>query len=299
MATKRTSGNVEARLDGLMGRARLPEDLVRDSMQELEQSLAAELSEKRTRESAAAALRKTIYAPIIASAQDDHEAVRAVRDFRQLAPKKSRVKPPMLVSIDPEIFTGPLGARLVPPFPYTWQWSGIEGDARGGAQATGTNGIIGLWTDADRSDSGSASVRGALGIYFYPPTQGGVLQFWSTPAIAWWWSDYAVLDTAHTDAFMGLYVGSYDLNGAFSGAVVDQRQSLWNDTSHFTQTDDHGTNSATTLSTRLWVDNAHQYILWLWCGTAASGPGNGGLFSGGGAWSSLSVTIPSLSWSYE
>jgi len=31
MATKRTSGNVEARLDGLMGRARLPEDLVRDS----------------------------------------------------------------------------------------------------------------------------------------------------------------------------------------------------------------------------------------------------------------------------
>ena len=299
MATKRSNDTVDARLNGLMGRAPLPEDLVRASMQELERSLVAELAERGARESEASALRKTIYAPIIATAQSDAEAVRAARDFRHLGPKKTRVNPPMLVSIDPEIFTGPLGASLVPPFPYAWQWSGIQGDARGGADAIGAKGTIGLWTDADRSDSGSASVRGALGIYFYPPTQAGVLQFWSTPAISWWWSDYAVLDTAHTDAFMGLYVGSYDLNGAFAGAVVDQRHSLWDDTSHFTQTDDHGTNSATTVSTQLWVDNAHQYILWLWCGTAASGPGNGGLFSGGGASSSLSVTIPALCWSYE
>ena len=157
MATKRSNDTVDARLNGLMGRAPLPEDLVRASMQELERSLVAELAERGARESEASALRKTIYAPIIATAQSDAEAVRAARDFRHLGPKKTRVKPPMLVSIDPEIFTGPLGARLVPPFPYAWQWSGIQGDARGGADAIGAKGTIGLWTDADRSDSGSAT----------------------------------------------------------------------------------------------------------------------------------------------
>jgi len=151
-----------------------------------------------------------------------------------------------------------------------------------------------IW-NAGNDASGSA--RAAVGIYFRPTTANGILRLTSNPAFNFSWWTYCVLASAHSDAFIGLYVGRYTLSGGFDGAPVNQQISLWNDDSWWAGAGSHsGSNSAFPLFAQFNVDRSHYYALWVWCGGRASGAGWGSAFWGSGAGSNLSVTVPSIFW---
>src|SRR5262245_28137063 len=110
------------------------------------------------------------------------------------------------------------------------------------------------------------------------------------------WSTYCVLASAHSDAFIGLYVGRYNVSGGFDGAPVSQIIRLWNDDSWWYGAGSHsGSNSGFPLIAQFNVDWSHFYALWVWCGGRATGEGFG-TFSGSGAGSQLSVAVPSMTW---
>jgi hypothetical protein len=94
-----------------------------------------------------------------------------------------------------------------------------------------------------------------------------------------------------------LYVGSYDLTGAPTGAVVDQQVTLWTDDSWFRGAGGHqGSNPGFGLyAPPIPVDQDHQYIIWVWCGGDISADG-WGLLSGAGADDDFQVHVPYIGW---
>jgi hypothetical protein len=153
---------------------------------------------------------------------------------------------------------------------------------------------INIWTDFN---NGSAvSGRAAVGTYFYPPTSDSTLQIWSAPAISDDWGDWCSFDSASADGWIGLYVGSYDLAGGFTGAVIDQQITLWSDSSWWSGVgEQEGSNSGYGLYGSTHVDQDHQYLIWVWCGGDISAAG-WGTFSGSGAGDDLNVAVPSITW---
>jgi hypothetical protein len=191
------------------------------------------------------------------------------------------------------IFLGSLGARVPPPYDYEWTYRDPDpGDV--GVGANGTTGELGFNIDSFGQDDYNSSGGTAVGIYFRPVTETGRLAIWSDPSFFESWYDYAYFSSSHSDGFIGLYVGSYDDNGQFTGAVVNQQQTLWNDDSHLGSSGNHeDTNSGYSLSANCWVDSGHQYIIWVWAGGRAAADQ---VFGGASAGSALTVTVPSITW---
>lgn len=277
---------------------------VRRSMAGLEKGLTAEFKERARARAQLAKLAKQYQAPLLESLSRDQRAIDAVKGMRALHKaargRKLRVAPlrPPKGVFNPGFNPGMLGATVGPPYDYQWTWSAVSGKSVGNAETADSSSgdlSIRLWTDDN--DSSAVSGRVAVGIYFYPPAANGNLQIWSSPAFAYEWWTYCGLASAHADGWIGLYVGSYDLTGAPTGAVVDQQVTLWSDDSWFTGAGDHqGSNSGFGLyAPPVPVDQDHQYIIWVWCGGDVSAAG-WGLFSGSGAGDSLQVHAPYITW---
>jgi hypothetical protein len=209
---------------------------------------------------------------------------------------KQRVARPPLVREQARIFTGSIGATVVPPYNYQWTWSAQNGGARNFVSAGRQNGQIAVDNDTNMNNGSSASCRAAVGIYFRPVVTNGILRVSANPAFTFDWFTLCTLASAHSDAFIGLYIGRYTLAGGFDGAPVDQRISLWDDDSWwFGAGINTGSNSGFPLFAQLNVDNAHWYAIWIWAGANASAAG-WGTFSGSGAGADLQTTVPSISW---
>jgi hypothetical protein len=197
------------------------------------------------------------------------------------------------------LFTGSIGATLAPPYNWSWTWeAGNGGPAANTASADSDNGTwsVSDWTSF--SDSSNASARAAVGVFFRPPTENGILQVWSGPALNYDWGDWCVLDGAGSDGWLGLYIGEYAVEGGgFVSAPVDQQISLWSDNSWWAGVgEQEGSSSGYPLFAELEVDNDHFYEIWVWGGTDVYAAGWGNPFWGSGAGGDLSATVPSITW---
>jgi hypothetical protein len=196
------------------------------------------------------------------------------------------------------IFSGSIGATVTPPYDYQWTWSAVSGNPDENSETADHNSgdmSINIW--ADFNNSSAVSGRAAVGIYFYPPADNGTLQIWSSPSFNYDWGDWCAFDSASADGWIGFYVGSYDLTGAPTGAVVDQQVTLWSDSSWWSGVGEQsGSNSGWGLNpSPIQVDQDHQYIIWIWCGGDVSAAG-WGTFSGSGAGDDLNLAVPSITW---
>jgi hypothetical protein len=196
------------------------------------------------------------------------------------------------------LFPRAIGATLTPPYNWSWTWeAGNGGPEINTASADSANGTwsVSNWTSFDNSSN--ASSRAAVGIFFRPPTENGILQVWSSPALNYDWGDWCVFDGAGSDGWLGLYVGEYAVDGGgFVSAPVDQQINLWSDNSWWSGVgSQQGSNSGYPLSAQLQVDSDHFYEIWVWGGTDVYGAG-WGTFSGSGAGGDLSARIPSITW---
>jgi hypothetical protein len=207
-----------------------------------------------------------------------------------------KLERPKFLKENQRIFTGSIAATVVPPFSYQWTWNaGSGGPDHLDVSANRATGRMDFYAHTNPDHSSSGSVRTALGIYFRPVTSNGILRVSANPSINYRWWDYCAFASAHTDGFIGLYIGRYNLSGGFDAAPVNQQRSIWNDSSWWSGGGGSGSNSGFGLSAQLNVDNSHWYALWVWCGGNVSAEG-WHTFSGSGAGASMSVAIPSITW---
>lgn len=296
MATRNQN---EFLLDSLYGQNAVSNQLMQRSMKDLEKELNRQFKEQAKDEMSYNAQMQKIHRPfheLVSKNSDADQVVKRIKEFDRNDYKRKIVipRPPLE---NQRIFTGSIGATVIRPYNYDWRWNAISGGSFASVTASRVAGNMSFsLTSGGTDNSYNSSGRSAVGIFFRPPTENGILDIWSNPSFNYHWWTHCAFATGHSDAFIGLYVGRYNLSGGFDGAPVNQRISLWNDTSWWSGAGSHtGSNSGFGLRARLGVDRSHYYAIWVWCGGTASGAGSGFLYAGYGG-STLSVTVPSIGW---
>lgn len=286
----------------LFGGRFISPEVAQKSMAPLEERLASRFKEQTRLRAQLAEQTKKTHGPLLDLLAKDKRAAEGASGLKglQAHAQKNKPKRPQHQGHKPKlgIYAGSIGATVGPPYDYRWTWSAVSGNPDENSENADNNSgdmSINIWTDFNNGSS--ISGRAAVGTYFYPPASNGSLQIWSWPAISDDWGDWCDFDSAHADGWIGLYVGSYDLTGAFTGAVVDQQINLWSDSSWWSGVgEQEGSNSGYGLyAPPIQVDQDHQYIIWVWCGGDVSASG-WGTFSGSGAGDSLSVAVPWITW---
>ena len=264
-------------------------DLERELEQQFRERLAAQRELRRALSSAQAAF--------IDAVGKDRRFAQSVRSLKALdaRTRARRLGRPPLTKETPRSSLGSILVTRVPPLDYQWTWGTQSGGGTATRSANAGTGQMSVYSTNAGNDA-SASTRAALGIFFRPTVSNGILRLSSNPSFNYRWWTYCSLASAHSDGYLGLYVGRYTVAGGFDGAPVNQTIWRWYDDSWWSGAGSHsGSSSGYPLFAQFNVDNAHWYALWVWCGTSASGAG-WGIFSGSGAGASLNVAVPSMTW---
>lgn len=303
MKTKINAGKDKSPLESLFGAKIVPPKLALIGMKELEGMLAQNFLKKTKVRAEIGRFERVLRDAIVETVRESaihrqkarmlHAAVNGMKGIdARLASSKLPI--PRALVTAPRLHLGSIGGTQVPPYNYQWSWSAQHGGAAisEGANRTAGQMSFDLWNN---SNDASASAAVAVGNYFRPPTDNGILMLWANPAFNYNWWTVCDAASAHSDAFIGFYVGRYNLSGGFDGAVIDQQISLWNDDSWASGGSDSGSNSGYPLFAQFEVDRSHWYAIWVWCGGNVSAQGWGGC-TGSGAGAVLSVVVPSISW---
>jgi hypothetical protein len=296
MATNRKSESFP--LQSLYGMEPPTADEIRRGMSSAEEKVRAQFDQHARRQGeqaeSSAALRDEVLRER-GSGAEPSAAVRRMKEAYQAV--AGRTLPPPSARPDAQrIFTACVGATVVPPYNWPWTWDATSGSPTVSATADEKAGTISLSTWTDLNNSSSASAAGAVGIFFRPFTTNGILRLSSNPALNFDWGDWCAFDGAHSDGWIGLFIGEFDLSGTEVSVPIDQQITLWSDDSWWQGVGfQQGSNSGFPLSAQLNVDSNHFYEIWVWCGVDVSAAG-WGTFSGSGAGADLSVSIPSITW---
>jgi hypothetical protein len=222
-------------------------------------------------------------------AKEDPTLAAAVKDGRTLSATHAKRHPhkPERTKIHARARLGSVSVTFVPPF-WPWQWDSTTGSATAGVAADGNAGTMSF--DAYTGDNGkTASTAVALGYYFQPLADNGIMDVFANPALNYDMETWTVLDGAHAGGFIGLYVGQYTLAGEFVQAVVDQQIGLQN-----VSGGNQGSTSGYPLFASIPVDSDHFYEVWVWAGGDAEADG-WSLFWGSAALSTANLVVPSIS----
>lgn len=267
-----------------------PEKLIRESRGRLNAMFKRRFEERMAERKKQRSLMGAEMSLLRGLAKDDRSVAKAVKRSREeaIAAAKRKLPIPKRMKVDERIHLGSLAVTLVPPF-WPWSWSATSGpDATGSVSVNGNAGTMGF--TAYTGDNGkTASTAVALGYYFRPIADNGIMFVMSNPAVSYYMNTWTVFDSAHAGGFIGLYVGQYTLQGQFLGAVVDQQINLSN-----VSGGNQGSNSGYPLFAWTPVDSAHFYEVWVWAGADAEADG-WSLFWGSAALSYGNVTVPSIS----
>lgn len=216
------------------------------------------------------------------------EAVKGAR-ARSIARAKKPLHKPARKKFEARTHLGSIDITFVPPFFWPWQWSAQTGSATADVSADANSGAMSFdaWTGQDGK---TASCAVAVGSFFQPIADVGIMDISAIPSFNYVWDSENVFDSSHSGAFIGLYVGQYTLGGDFVQAVVDQQISLWNSGGG----SDEGSNSGYPLFASTPVDSDHFYEIWVWSGGDAEADG-WSVFWGSAALSAANLVVPSIS----
>jgi hypothetical protein len=287
-------------VSALYGMAAPSQEQARDGLAGLQSRFEQRAAAQAARLTGAAAQTRALHEVLDVTKASGDQLASVVRGLRQEQEHGARRKtnPPKTRRARSRLYTGSIGATLTPPYNWSWTWhAGNGGPDINSASADNQHGTWNVSDWASFNDSSSASARGAVGIFFRPPTETGILRVWANPGLNYDWGDWCNLDGAGSDGWVGLYIGEYDADGGgFAGAPVDQEINLWSDSSWWSGVgSQQGSNSGYPLSAQLYVDSDHFYEIWVWGGTDVYAAGWGGLF-GSGAGGDLSASVPSITW---
>lgn len=221
----------------------------------------------------------------IAARDDIGELIKESSPQHRRRPVKKLPRPNVPPAGINEVFL--TGARVTPPFDYEGTLPGAPGETDGSKGEMSFT-LESLGNDYDETACCS------IGIHLTPPVDGQ-LTVLSNPYLHYHWSDHAYFAAAHSDAFIGFWIGEYDSNGVFMSALFDQRLKLWDDNSHVSDSGDHEEDIPHfPIFGFCPVSGGHQYVIAVSIGGSASAHQN--FFAGAGAISALIAVVPSITW---
>jgi hypothetical protein len=294
---RRTTRREPPSLEFLQGGKSAPARIVAAGMRDLERELERQHREREaTRKQFDRAQRGT-QAAIGEMLSKDRRVAASIKQLKALdtrARGQKAERPPLAKEEQRTALRSILVTRTK-PFDYQWAWGAQSGGGTASPAASAAGGTMSIYA-SNAGNNASASARAALGIYFRPTVANGILRLTSTPAFNYFWWTICSFASAHSDGFIGLYVGKYTLAGGFDSAPVNQTLWQWSDDSWWSGA---GTNSGSTSGYPLFaqfnVDSAHYYAMWVWIGGSASGAG-WSWWGGSGAGSRINLTLPSITW---
>ncbi|MDJ0823846.1 MAG: hypothetical protein QNJ09_18825 [Paracoccaceae bacterium] len=230
-------------------------------------------------------------AELFAKRKDAAAKLQAARESVKLP--RLEVKPAL-----PRVFTGSIGGVETPAYDYDWTWSSTNGSVSlADVTARRSSGAMGVdLYCSGRGGSGTVDVAAAVGFYFRPSTENGILRIHTAPGFVMDLDTYSALGTSRASAWIGLYVGEYEVGGnGFTSAPVNTKTTLGSLDTWWSGGSRDRSTSGYAMNAQFDVDNAHWYAIWVWCGGKAHAGGDG-IFSNTGAFTDLDVTVPSMTW---
>jgi len=288
----------EISVGSLFGNQIVPEGMILSGMKDYEKEMIQVFESRQRQQEEADIYNKLLREALLSGSGDKGKYAEAARAMKELyaSHHKNTLKPLPIRKEKQRIFTGSIGATVVPPYNYQWQWDASSGTLfKLDLYAQSADGAMFYDAICDYENSSSCSVGAGVGIYFRPMTSNGILQVFSNPSVGFVWGDYCYCDSANTNGFIGIYIGSYNLDGGFAGTLVDQQISLWNDSSWWRGANNTGSNLGFPLFSQCSVDSDHFYAIWVRCGGYNSAAG-WSFFGGSGSNSSMFVGVPSITW---
>jgi hypothetical protein len=285
----------------------VPEEVALHGMTDLEKELTKQFHDKQKSRDETARLLKKIQSPLVNLISSDKNAASGMKEMREMLARRKMEKlmPTKVAKAKEERRIGLSQCEaydnVVPPFNYQWTWKGVGGPGNpgDGVNANKESAIMDFYlvTDDYNDLRSYAAAAAAVGIYFRPSFQEGTFQFWSTPSVRYGWADNAFFGSCHSEGWIGLYAGRYNLDGSFDGAPVYIKNSLWFNSIDWGWSYNHDENTLNNpiYSPQFNVDRDHWYAIWVWCGGSVDGDGVGPI-SFSTANGLLDVNVPSISW---
>lgn len=219
----------------------------------------------------------------------------AARELRQVAEPIQQLRAPTYEDgrAVERVRTGSIDIFRVAPFDYAWTGRATDGDCAVEVNAEKDGTLLSY--ESTGAWGGSGSGTAAVGVYF-KPTLGdlGLLAIAATPLYSYQWRCATAFGSCSSDAWIGLYVGEYELDGKGVAQPVLYRNSLWSHSdSPFGLEGDSGGGVAGLSFPPILVDSKHFYVIWVWAGGDAY---SNGVTSYGG--SSVSIIVPWIGLQY-
>lgn len=156
----------EITADFLVGKTIAPAAVVNRGMKTIERQLQKEFREEVKAETELNKRMSKIQSRLLTGLEKDLAVRREIQNLKQMHVREGKRKltlPPLVREVE-TIFTGSIGASIVPPYNYQWTWNATSGSPTVEVAANRNTGTtnFGLWTNP--SNSSSAHARSAVGI---------------------------------------------------------------------------------------------------------------------------------------
>ena len=162
--------------------------------------------------------------------------------------------------------------------------------------ANRNTGVLDMYTYLPGRRAGSIDLRTAVGFYFRPVTESGLLRIDTAPAYSMDINTYSAFGSSSTSAWLGMFIGEYTVSsGTYVGAKVSTKNTLGSLSTWWSGSSSASSSSGYSMSSTISVDNSHWYAIWVWGGIKGSVAEEGWL-SNTGVISSLDMTVPSFIW---
>ena len=277
-----------------------PKKMVEASRRKLTSIFEQEFRKSTERRKSMQKIQKGLYSPFLEPLKQNKSHQDLVKQMarQNVARTREKLKPPVSAPAESRVFVHSIGLTKTAPYDWPWTWSATNGSPDAPSVNADQNaGNLSFLVDSG-DGGGSAAAATAVGFYFRPAIENvGIMQVTSNPSLQWSWWTYNVFDSSHSDGWIGIYVGSYDLNGT-QYTHVDQRVTLWSeDHSFLASPDGSGSNSGLPLLEGQFINSDSFFEVWVWCGGSVSGAGQGFL-NGSWAGSAISAHVPFIQLEY-
>ncbi len=211
-------------------------------------------------------------------------------------------RPRILLPATPEetarVYLGSLGGKAVAPYGYarTWAWKKGKAFKPEKLDANKKKGSMEISLNWNINGYYAAKSRAAVGIYFHPATENGILRVRSNISYNALWDTTCYYYTAETEGWAGFKIERYNYSSKqYVDTIINQRKILFKDSSWWDGVGiQEESNTGFGLKAEVDVDSAHYYIIWVRCGARVQSDFSGFYWSAAAA--ELKIKVPSISW---
>ncbi len=245
-----------------------------------------------------------IYKPVRDLISMDKKAEANANAMKRSTNRKSKS---ILMPVTPEetarFYLGSMGGKAVPPYNYARNWFWEKGQKSyfpsPTVDANRKKGTMHLELFPQRSGVDtfySVKARNAIGMYFHPEVETGLLNVNSTVSYNAFWKSTCCAYTAIVEGWIGLKIDRYRVSSKkYVDTLLSQKKYIFKDNSFWYGTGKQNEeNTGFHLSAQVEVDSSYYYIIWVRCGCRTFQDNSSAFWSKAEA--ELKVKVPSISW---